>query len=228
MVWYGRRSYGRNKTVKFPRRTKTGRTETNRQLTKEVKILKQKVSKINTAIEKRYADNQRVKADVTQTSSPFLMNGLSKDDERDGYQVAIDKIYATGFIHSPGHAIDEVAEAAAVRILIVYDSQPNGSAITAGVIFQQDAYPWYSTYDHNNKSRFRILYDQRFGVDADTVQPFEVNLNYKRPLKTQYNGDDDLITSIETGSIYMFVFSDSNATPHPQLEISSYVRYMDA
>lgn len=228
MAWYGRRNYGRNKTVKYPRKTKVGKTESNRQLTKEVKILKQKVSKINTAIEKRYGDIQRVKADVTQTTSPQLLNGLTKDTEREGYQVSIDKIYATGFIHSPGHDIDEVAEAAAVRILIVQDNQPNGGAITPAVLFQQDAYPWYATYDHLNKSRFRVLYDQRFGVDADTVQPFEINLNYKRPLKVQYNADTNAISSIETGSIYMFVYSDSDTSPHPQVEISSYIRYMDA
>lgn len=199
---------------------------------RQVKNLKKRVNKIYGLIEKKFLFDNVALANSTSTSTLTLINGIAIGDDyinRSGKSIDIDKIQIQGNFHSSSitDPTTEVYEANAFRVLVVYDRQPNGSAITAAVIFNNVAYAWMDTYKENAKSRFRILADKRFTSSPPDVKKFTISKKYKKPLRTSYLGTGSAITDIETGSIYVLTVSDSASSPHPQVEYSWKIRFYD-
>lgn len=92
-------------------------------------------------------------------------------NNRVGRKVNVNSIYIRGFITGTQGTtlVSGQATAQLVRILIVYDCQPNGAAITPSDILVDGTTP-ISHLNMNNRDRFQILLDKQFNID-----PYDLN-----------------------------------------------------
>lgn len=156
-------------------------------------------------------------------TSPTLLNGAAQGvgtNERVGRK-AIMKSIALRYIHTPN------APASQVRILVVYDKQPNGAlpASTDVVGIGQ----FHGHISISNSDRFVVLMDEI----SESSQSSAINISGKRYLKcnleTMYGGTTSGIASINSGSI--FIMAANNADPTvgavSALYYSARIRYTD-
>lgn len=107
-----------------------------------------------------------------------------------------------------------IAAAAAVqstvRVMCVYDKQPNG-AFPAIVDILQDQPAGVGTamggLNISNKSRFQVLRDQFVAVDAAQGLLYPLNMYMKGRWECEYGANAGNIGDFRTGSIYVVVFS---------------------
>lgn len=114
------------------------------------------------------------------------------------------------------------------RVLVVYDKQANATAPAITDVLLADAFN--SPNNLSNRDRFVTIFDQIMGpVDANSDREIADVFYKKLNLETLWNaGTDNLIGSIASGSIYMFVAqSGSMATNPPTLTSRSRIRYTD-
>lgn len=118
-----------------------------------------------------------------------------------------------------------------VRMLLVYDSQSNGSAPTAAELLTGSGMFAHKNLD--NRKRFKILKDKLFILlptsgSNSSGGPQAVNFKFYRKLnaKTEYKGTTAAITSIATGAIYLVCLAQAAANG-PSFTGSSRIRYDD-
>lgn len=111
-------------------------------------------------------------------------------------------------IHLKASIVNQVlANASAARIAIIYDKQPNGAfpAITDILIDQPlGAANTYSGLNIANKSRFTMLRDQFFNLDAAQGQIHTINWYIKGRWEVEYGANAGNIGDFRTGAIYLF------------------------
>lgn len=123
-----------------------------------------------------------------------------------------------------------------VRIMIVreYQSSVDASSVIIPLIPQDvleasgnipDSLT--STYSINNGGRYQILYDKVHLLTNDYRPEVYEILTIPLNFKLHYNPDDSSTKPI-TNQIYLFAFSDSSSTSHPQLSFISQVDYVDS
>jgi hypothetical protein len=115
-----------------------------------------------------------------------------------------------------------------LRFRIVYDKQANGAAPSAISIFQADSY--YAPNNLGNADRYITVVDHitdPMSVDGD--RDVSGRIYKKLGLDTMYTGATSGITSIGTGSMYLFVSqSGGAAVSSPFLNAFVRLRYSDA
>lgn len=122
-----------------------------------------------------------------------------------------------------------------VRMMIFWDSQPNGAAPTVPTLLDTTVITNanFAPYNRNNQKRYKILYDKLFTFDpmlqltttttavpgtdttATVVQmqkAFRKKIRLGRTIK--YDGDSSAIADIATNSLYLFQVSNQvTSTP---------------
>ena len=140
---------------------------------------------------------------IDQTGAVTLVNGIARGDEifeRNGREVVMKSIefhcrcYATA-----GTGADQIG-----RILIVYDRQTNGAALTGAQVL--DSFNTVAARNLENRRRFKILYDRRFVINASGEPQSAKLFNFYRRLAhpvTFNSGDAATVADIMTGSLYL-------------------------
>lgn len=133
------------------------------------------------------------------------------------------------------HLKINIAAAAAVvstvRVMCVYDKQPNGAfpAIT-DVLLDQPAGVATAMGGLNiaNKSRFQVLRDQFVSVDAAQSLLIPLNMYMKGRWEVEFGANAGNIGDFRTGAVYVIIFSCYAAGGNPSVtQINCRTRYYD-
>jgi len=175
---------------------------------------------------------------ATWSGSVHLLNGIARGDditERNGRQVTMKSIevqlqfQCTTPVGVPGNNM--------IRVMIVYDRQANAAALTPAQVL--DSIGTINTpitpKNLENRERFVILRDMKFGIPGSQVADFIAAPKYAKfyqgvSMPVTFNaGDAGTVADIVTGSLYLLVFSDEAAgASNPRYHGTSRVRYADS
>lgn len=170
-------------------------------------------------------------ADTTGTVT--LLNGVATGTDftdRIGRKIMMKSIYIQGFCYP----VDTTTADTLARLIVVYDTQPNGAAPTiANVLKTANS---ISQTNLDNRDRFRIIYDKRFAIPTinnTATQTYSygankvVKLYRKCNLETQFNNTGATITAITTGSLYMITIGNQTANAGGKFALSTRIRFVD-
>lgn len=123
------------------------------------------------------------------------------------------------------------AGASPIRIVIVYDRQPNAALPAVTDVFVNDTIT--TMPNKNNKKRFKILVDEKLeGMSAQGPTSMYCSgfRKFKTPLETYFNTvNGGTIADITTGSYVSFVWQNGNIiTANPTSALYTRITYMDA
>jgi len=181
-------------------------------------------------------DTSSVPVMVTSTGGVMLLNGIARGDdidERTGRQVLI-KSYEVNAILRPAD-VGTTPLPSVVRMLVVYDKQTNGAAMTPAQLLTltgSDQAP-IGPKNLEYRDRFTILRDLKVALgaanSADYNPPSRVVKIYQSiVLPVTFNaGDAGTVADIATGSLYLVCLSDKTGAPAPSIAFSTRVRYED-
>lgn len=188
--------------------------------------------------ELKSTDVEQAATNMSWSGDLILLNGIARGDdidERIGRQITMKSIEV--HMRFEAKAPEAGVTPSAIRVLIVYDRQTNGAALTVAQVLSSVGGPLVTLAPKNleNRDRFQILRDMKFGLPcsvstdfmaAPKVMKFYQGVN----LSTTYNtGDAGTVADITTGSLYMITLaSDAAAGAHmPLYSFVSRVRYAD-
>lgn len=100
-----------------------------------------------------------------------------------------------------------LATLAVARVAVIYDKQPNGAfPAVADIFLDQPAglTNGYSSVNIANKSRFTMLRDQFFNLDAAQSQIHTINWYIKGRWEVEFGANAGNIGDFRTGAIYLF------------------------
>jgi len=172
--------------------------------------------------------------DVTGTpatdtaSGVLLLNGMARGDEifeRNGREVTMKSIQLTCQNNvTTGTGVDQTH-----RVLLVYDRQANGAALTAAQVLT--AVNVFSPRNLENRRRFKILMDKKLTLNASGEPGSNRVWTYYRRLRhpiTFNAGDAGTVADITTGSLYLVVVGNAAAGPTAgTTTVNSRLRYQD-
>lgn len=116
-----------------------------------------------------------------------------------------------------------------VRLMVVWDKQPNAAAPTPQDLFTYPAQPVDSFLNPDSKARFHVLKDVlssggTAGGPATKAYNWKINLRKKTTL---YKLGNDTITSIQTNALWVICMSDSGISPNPRVNYMCRLNYID-
>jgi len=175
------------------------------------------------APEKKYLDLTANAQAMASTASLVLLNGMvigNSGSTREGQSINLLYSWLQFDIICNTTSVGSV-----VRMMLVYDKQPNGAAFTAANLLVTNTNlnsPFVIGYGH----RFRVLWDRRYALSAVGGNYQIIKRVFKKMfLKTTFNtGDAGTVADIATGSLYLFYISDE-ATNTPTLSYYHRLRY---
>lgn len=173
-----------------------------------------------------------VAAQTTATS--FLLNGVddgATSTTRIGRRITMTSLE----IRWQGSFVATTAGGSGLRLCVVYDKQANALAPLATDVFQVDAI--HSMMNLSNSRRFKVIIDELV-ENVSTGGPSSWNRKLWRDftakgtkdgLEVEFNDNSTAtITSIQTGSLYAFVWQNGNIiTASPTNSLYSRVRFTD-
>ena len=216
-------------------RFKGSKTEITRKAVPRISTLNEKIKKLTADRELKYEDyfnNDKLITEVATTANDqvFLINGVSQgigNDERTGDEIMPTSIQWRGLFSTRAVATAGVS----VRMIIFWDRQPNGAAPTiTGNPETAAVLPLLNTATVSNflvapfcyeaQERYRVLFDKVYILNPNyangaVTSPFRLHFKGKISLsrKIKYKGDDALIASIATNSLYVvWIGSQPTAT----------------
>uniref|UniRef100_UPI0040484F00 capsid/nuclear shuttle family protein n=1 Tax=Shewanella sp. TaxID=50422 RepID=UPI0040484F00 len=155
--------------------------------------------------EKHWSDVTLIQSPLLTTWSFQLLNGISQGDdynERVGDKITMLTQRVHLFITPDA---EPVATRAGLRIVLIYDSQPNGAAPTGDTVFAADTV--YRFANHGYRQRFTILKDQFINYDSQTTNIVKWVKWSKKLTKNvsdvRYSGTGATVASIASGSLYL-------------------------
>lgn len=97
---------------------------------------------------------------------------------------------------------------------------------TLGDIYQDTTTPVISTFAHDSRKNYRILYDTSFTVDTDFPNKVKHIRIYGKKLirQVQYVGG----TVVGNNNVYMWAVSDSGAATHPSVTYVGKTNFTDS
>lgn len=165
---------------------------------------------------------------TVQTGAVTLLNGCAQGTTattRIGRMIKMTSLYfKLVFCVSSTSVLAE-----AIRVLVVYDKQPNGAALTAANVMEVDTLT--SPVNLGNQRRFKILYDQTkacIGTAGPQNVVFAVKAKKLNKLVEFNTGSTGNIGDIQTGSLYMIVYKTGTlATTNETVAFYSRVLFSD-
>lgn len=212
----------------------SGRSTYNRMTNNVGRASNRLIRATYSAPEKKFKDTV-VETSVRDTGAIALLNGLTQGTTvltRIGNQILIKKIHLKFYIEGALFAQTPTIAMGVVRILLLWDKQPNGALPALSDILQSttNTTSITSSMDLDTVQRFNVLWDKRFTyANQVTNVPFSEGNQYheyfvRTNLKTTYAaasaGD---ITDIRTGALLLVYVSDSAAAANDPV-VSGYVR----
>lgn len=172
---------------------------------------------VSKGAEKKFNDVTGTATTLLTTPQLILLNGVSTGTDyntRIGREVNMTSEYLRMTIFSTGTGW--------VRMMLIYDKQPNGSApaLTDILVSQSVVAP----NNLNNKDRFCSISDKVYKLDTASQLSVFVKKYKKMNTPATYSGTGNTIASISTGSLYLILLSTSDT---PSCSYYSRVRYVD-
>jgi len=171
-------------------------------------------------------------ADTTGTVT--LLNGIAQGDDinqRKGRRITNKAVHIQGIVEP----VDASTNSTLARVIVVYDRQPNGAALTVADVLTSVNSHSFNKLD--NRNRFLVLADKKFFIGAfdNTAtqtyagSPFghKVEIHKRISLPTTHMGTGDTIASIATGSIYMVTVGDQAPNAGGVFSLTARLRYTD-
>jgi len=174
---------------------------------------------------------------VPSAGQILLINGVSQGTDynaRIGRKILL-KSLLVRFTLTPNSGVTNGSVGDIVRIMIVYDSQTNGTQPVVADILQT------STFDDpinlTNRDRFKILTDKFLTMGAFTMtgtpalatgspQPKYFKIYKKFNLDVIFGGTGNTVGSVQTGGIFLFIMSLNNQITN--LTHNSRIRFIDS
>lgn len=98
------------------------------------------------------------------------------------------------------------------RIVLVYDAQTNGQDFSPSSFWEVTSPTIISStclYNIGNSERYKVLIDYKGGIVSNTSNKIKTLSFYKKINCTvSYGGTDSGIGDIQTGSLYLVIYSD--------------------
>lgn len=150
------------------------------------------------------------------TSVPLLMNAIAEGasfQERIGEVASLKRIDVRLTFDKHANNNDPVTF---VRVMLVWDKQPNGGLATVGSILENPNIH-VGNEDANILSQLNAQTRPRFGILKDSLLPMSDGHNANRTLKwsvglsnrkVQYNGAGGAIANINTGALLLLVMGN--------------------
>lgn len=167
------------------------------------------------------------------TATPLLLNTYSTGTTPNS---TIGRRVTNLSVHIKANIVQSTAPSAAtvVRLLVVYDRQPSGSAPSIAQIFGNTLYGVSSVMNLGFSDRFSVLMDEKqtlAGIQQSTasglynVYNIFVDRYVKCKLPTESSSNfGGTIATIAEGAIYLVAFSDIAAANNPPLLASGVAR----
>jgi hypothetical protein len=163
---------------------------------------------------------------VSLTPVITLLNGIGQGDNqeaRDGILVTMKKL-------SIFCACVRADVTQQVRFIVFYDRQTNGALPLHADLMENTSTP-LSHVRWANRQRFYVVADKLVTLDAayrdSAVWKFA--FDFPREIESaRWLGASSAVTDCVSGSLFLFVQSDSGAVTHPTFSYSSRVEFIDA
>jgi len=131
-----------------------------------------------------------------------------------------------------------------LRLLLIYDSSPNGAAPNIAALLQDSnaagATTWNSQLNLTNRERFKIIRDLQTWSDGANTAGFPTSVKdpHKstvvdmfvklKGLETVYNGTNGgTISDITSGALFLVAVCDNQVANECELDYTSRLRYYD-
>jgi len=169
------------------------------------------------------------------TGSVTLLNGIAQGDDinnRHGRRVQLKAVHVCGVIKP----IDDTTVANVSRVMLVFDKQCNGAALTIADVLTSVSGTSYNKLD--NRDRFVVLADYKYalgGMNTTATQTygaspscFKVDIHRKINLPVTFIGTTNAIASIQSGSLYLITVGTAAPNAGGQFQAATArVRYTD-
>lgn len=171
-------------------------------------------------MERKVIDTASADYSISTTGSVTLVNGVAQGSDftnRIGRKWTMTAVQLSGYIH-PNGSSDNVSGTHA-RLLLIYDSQPNGALPSISDIFTASSSNAFINL--NNRDRFKIVYSHScaLGPYDNSISHFTdntvslVDVYKKVNLDVINDGTTAAIGDIQTGSLLLVTIGDL-ATPY--------------
>lgn len=150
-----------------------------------------------------------------------LLNGITQGDgagNREGLSITMKSVQVSGnFVVQD--AYNEL------RAMLVLDTESHGSTPTLADLLEYTGSPVNSMISRVNRQRFVVLAQKI--VTVDTNRP-NVRFNLFRKLNhnVEYNATGNTAVSIQKGTLWLVMVSDSSVSSHPAIAVYSRLRYV--
>lgn len=122
-----------------------------------------------------------------------------------------------------------------LRIMLVYDAQPNEDIFTLAELLQTATYPVDSYLNLENRDRFNILEDKIMMLNpVDSAKTKKTYIQFGKALskyKVTYSDTGATVANISTGSLHLLVLSSAlnggAQSTKPQVDVIGRFRYFD-
>lgn len=181
-------------------------------------------------------------AELNAEQGPNTLHSLNlipqgvKENERIGRKCTITSIHFKGYINMAG-ASDFNFTDEAIRLMIVVDSQTNGSTVASNVVLEGTSYLAFKNMENGN--RFRVLYDKTIAVNcsagsydgttdkfAATGTMFSFYKNLSVPIFWNAASEDGSLATIRSNNISFFLLGKTGSIC--TVRYNCRVRYKDS
>ena len=169
-------------------------------------------------LEKKFIDTASTITNLSTTPQLILLNGVTTGTDyntRIGREIKMTSSYLRWNASTTVNAF--------IRVMLIYDKQPNGvapSAVTDILVAQSMTSP----NNLNNKDRFISISDKVYTFDTAGVLVRFAKKYKKLSTVCTYSGTGATVASIATGAYYLIVFSSSDT---PSLTYYHRTRFVD-
>lgn len=170
----------------------------------------------------------------SSTPNISLINGVATGTdytERIGRKIMLKSLFIRGYMLPA----DNTSGPSLSRLLVVYDSQTNGTAPTITDILKTSDVRAQLNLD--NRDRFKIIFDKQYVVavvDNTATQAIasgptvhNVKLYKRLNHEVQFSGTTAAVGSIATGSVYLVLLNDNVASLGTIFALSTRIRFTD-
>lgn len=164
-----------------------------------------------------------------------LLNGCATGTDftdRVGRKIYMKSIFIRGTVGP----VDTNVSNSLVRLMIIYDTEPNGALPAVTDILAQGRSE--SQTNLSNRHRFYIVIDKQYyiGRYSDTIQQsvaagpsgYAIKIFRKLNLETIYDGTTNVIGSISSGALYILTLGNQAANDGGRFKLTTRIRFCDS
>lgn len=140
-------------------------------------------------------------------TTPTLLNGIAQGTTPGAHigRRSVMKSLLLRYTATPGGNVSQV------RVVVVYDKQPNASTPTASDVIESNTFN--SPLKLQNKDRFVCLMDEISDITPSTAQNVSGKRYMKMNLPITFNGSTlSSVAAIQTGAVWLLVANNSDPT----------------